>query len=607
MRKLSRFLKPYTKLLVIGPMFKLFEAILELLLPYFMSKVIDIGVARGDEKYIITMGGIMLLTAIVGICCALACQYSASLVSQGVGTDIRNEMFKHIGTFSNAEMDHFGTSSLINRITGDVNQVQLAVAMLIRLVIRAPFLCIGGLAMAFIIDIKLSIIMLVVLPLFVLILILTMKKTVPLYKAVQKSIDRIGLVLRENLSGVRVIRAFARTDYEKERFANRNKEYSDHAMKVGRISALLNPLTNLVLNFAIAAIIWFGGIRVNKGSMTTGEVIALIGYVTQILAALIVISNLVVIFTKAFASAARVSEVLDTQSTITDNVESFNISDKTMNPAKVNQSDYNGNVVNKGESRQNDLLNTDMGMNYDYIVEFKDVAMSYDKSDNYDIENISFKVKRGDTIGIIGGTGSGKSTIVNLILRLYDVQKGSVLVENKDVREYNLHELRGKIGLVPQKSVLFTGTIAENIRWGKEDATMEEIKRAADIAQASEFIERMPEGYNSKIYRGGTNVSGGQRQRLTIARAMVRRPDILILDDSFNALDYLTDANLRKALKLQTNAMTTFIVTQRASTIKSADQIIVLNDGEIAGIGTHEELLDTCEVYLEICQSQEMN
>lgn len=575
MRKLSRFLKPYTKLLVIGPMFKLFEAILELLLPYFMSKVIDIGVARGDEKYILTMGGIMLLTAIVGICCALACQYSASLVSQGVGTDIRNEMFKHIGTFSNAEIDHFGTSSLINRITGDVNQVQLAVAMLIRLVIRAPFLCIGGLVMAFIIDIKLSIIILIVLPIFVLILILTMIKTVPLYKAVQKSIDRIGLVLRENLSGVRVIRAFARTDYEKERFADRNKEYADHAIKVGKISALLNPLTNLVLNFAIAAIIWFGGIRVNRGSMTTGEVIALIGYVIQILAALIVISNLVVIFTKAFASAARVSEVLETQSTITENMESANLSD--------------------------------MSMKDDYIVEFKDVAMSYDKSDNFDIENINFKVKRGDTIGIIGGTGSGKSTIVNLILRMYDVQKGSVIVENKDVREYSLHELRGKIGLVPQKSVLFTGTISENIRWGKEDATMEEIKLAADIAQASEFIERLPEGYNSKIYRGGTNVSGGQRQRLTIARAMVRKPDILILDDSFNALDYVTDANLRKALKLQTNAMTTFIVTQRASTIKSADQIIVLNDGEIAEIGTHEELLDTCEVYREICQSQEMN
>jgi ATP-binding cassette subfamily B protein len=313
--------------------------------------------------------------------------------------------------------------------------------------------------------------------------------------------------------------------------------------------------------------------------MTTGEVIALIGYVTQILAALIVISNLVVIFTKAFASAARVSEVLETQPTITDSME----------PAIVN------NIYEGKHSTE------------DYIVEFKDVAMSYDKSDNYDIENITFKVKRGDTIGIIGGTGSGKSTVVNLILRLYDVQKGSVLVENKDVRKYNLHELRGKIGYVPQKSVLFTGTIAENIRWGKEDATMEEIKLASDIAQASEFIERMPEGYNSQIYRGGTNVSGGQRQRLTIARAVVRKPDILILDDSFNALDYVTDANLRKALKLQTNAMTTFIVTQRASTIKSADQIIVLNDGEIAGIGTHEELLDTCEVYREICQSQEMN
>ncbi len=594
MRKLSRFLKPYRKLLVIGPMFKLFEAILELLLPYFMSKVIDIGVANGDKKYILTMGGIMLLTAIVGISCALACQYSASLVSQGVGTDIRNEMFEHIGTFSNAELDRFGTSSLINRITGDVNQVQLAVAMLIRLVIRAPFLCIGGLTMAFIIDFKLSIIMLVVLPIFVLILMLTMKRTVPLYKAVQKSIDRIGLVLRENLSGVRVIRAFARTDYEKARFAYRNKEYADHAIKVGRISALLNPLTNLVLNFAIAAIIWFGGIRVNKGSMTTGEVIALIGYVTQILAALIVISNLVVIFTKAFASAARVSEVLETKSTITDNMGA-----NTFNFASNNTKD--GTSIQSGSAKKG------MQRKEDYIVEFKDVAMSYDKSDNYDIENITFKVKRGDTIGIIGGTGSGKSTVVNLILRMYDVQKGAVMVENKDVREYNLHELREKIGLVPQKSVLFTGTIAENIRWGKEDATMEEIKLAADIAQASEFIERMPDRYNSKIYRGGTNVSGGQRQRLAIARAMVRKPDILILDDSFNALDYVTDANLRKALKLQANAMTTFIVTQRASTIKSADQIIVLNDGEIAGIGTHDKLLNTCEIYREICQSQEMN
>ncbi len=595
MRKLLCFLKPYTKLLVIGPMFKLFEAILELLLPYFMSKVIDIGVARGDKKYILTMGGIMLLTAIVGIGCALICQYSASLVSQGVGTDIRNAMFEHIGTFSNGEMDEFGTSSFINRITGDVNQVQLAVAMLIRLVIRAPFLCIGGLVMAFIIDFKLSIILIIVLPIFILILFITMKKTVPLYKSVQKSIDRIGLVLRENLSGIRVIRAFARTDYEKKRFADRNKEYADHAIKVGRISALLNPLTNLSLNIAIAAILWFGGVRVSNGRMTTGEVIAFIGYVTQILAALIVISNLVVIFTKAFASAARVSEVFETQPTITDNMELTNeISNIVTNSSVNNQ---------KNETTENYTEN----YTEDYMVEFQDVAMSYDKSDNYNIDNISFKVKRGDTIGIIGGTGSGKSTVVNLILRFYDVQKGAVMVAGKDVRNYNMQELRKKIGFVPQKSVLFTGTIAENLRWGKEDATMEEIKMAADIAQASEFINRMPQGYDSMIYRGGTNVSGGQRQRLTIARALVRKPDILILDDSFNALDYVTDAALRKALKLHMNKMTTFLVTQRASTIKSADQIIVLNDGEIAGIGIHEELLNTCDVYREICQSQEMN
>lgn len=619
MKKLSHFLHPYTRLLVIGPLFKLFEAILELLLPYFMSKVIDIGIAKGDKKYIITMGGIMLLTAIVGICCALICQYSASLVSQGVGTDIRNAMFEHIGTFSNAEMDQFGTSSLINRLTGDVNQVQLAVAMLIRLVIRAPFLCIGGVVMTFFIDIKLSIILIIVLPIFIFILIITMKKTIPLYKAVQRSIDRIGLVLRENLSGIRVIRAFARIDYEKKRFADKNKDYAEHAMKVGRISALLNPLTNLSLNFAIAAILWFGGIRVHNGRMTTGEVIAFIGYVTQILAALIVISNLVVIFTKAFASAARISEVFETRPTITGKEElkatkNYN-SQKTMDITSVSQSNTSSkenpnnmplnpisNIRNNPISKADNFNSTQ-----DYIVEFKDVAMSHDKSDKYDIEHITFKVRRGETIGMIGGTGSGKSTVVNLILRLYDVQKGAVIVDGKDVRLYDLHELRNKIGFVPQKSVLFTGTIAENIRWGKEDATIEEIKMAADIAQASEFINRMPEGYNSKIYRGGTNVSGGQRQRLTIARALVRKPDILILDDSFNALDFVTDAALRKALTQQMKNMTTFLVTQRASTIQSADQIIVLNDGEIAGIGTHKELLNTCAVYREICQSQEIN
>ncbi len=588
MKQLTRFLKPYTKLLIIGPMFKLFEAILELFLPFLMSKVIDVGVTRGDKGYILGIGGIILATAIVGVCFALICQYSASLVSQGVGTDIRNAMFKHIGTLSNAELDKFGTASLINRITNDINQVQLAVAMLIRLVIRAPFLCIGGLVMAFILDIKLSIIMLIVLPVFVLILFLTMMKTVPLYRTVQKKLDQIALVLRENLSGVRVIRAFARTDYERKRFGTRNREYSDNAIRVGKVSALLNPLTSLVMNFAIGAIIWFGGVRVNLGSMATGEVIAFIGYVAQILAALIVISNLVVIFTKAYASAGRVIEVFETKASITDAERAAYI-----------EEDKNQNIFE------------------DIIVEFKDVSMFYkakntendsadSENESFDIEHISFRVKRGETIGIIGGTGSGKSTVVNLIPRFYDVGEGNVLVEGIDVREYSLDVLRNKIGIVPQKTVLFTGTIAENIRWGKEDATDEEIRMAAEIAQASEFIEKMPDGFETMIYRGGVNVSGGQRQRLTIARALVRKPEILILDDSFNALDFVTDAALRKAIKLYTKDMTTFIVSQRASTIRNADQIIVLNEGEIAGIGNHTDLIKNCDVYKEICQSQEM-
>jgi ATP-binding cassette subfamily B protein len=574
MKKLFRFLKPYKTLTIAGATAKLTEAILELFLPFLMSKVIDNGVATGNKSYILLMGGLMLATAILGISFALACQYSASLVSQGVGTDIRNSLFEHISSFSNAEIDNFGTASLINRITSDVNQVQLAVAMLIRLVIRAPFLCIGGLVMAFILDTKLSIILLIVLPVFVFILVYIMKKNVPIYRIVQEKLDQIGLVIRENLSGVRVIRAFAKSDYEKDKFAARNREYADNAMRVGKLSALLNPLTNLSLNFSIGAIIWFGGVRVNAGSMTTGEVIAFVGYVTQILAALIVISNLVVIYTKAFASAGRVVEIFETKASIE-------------NPRNL------GRFFTKTE-------------NNNYMVEFKNVSMSYEPGGNYDVEDISFQIKRGETVGIIGGTGSGKSTIINLIPRFYDVTSGSVLVDGIDVREYDLMSLRRKIGVVPQKSVLFSGTIADNIRWGKTDATEEEIQKAAEIAQAAEFISRMPEGYHTRIQRGGVNVSGGQRQRLTIARALVRRPEILILDDSFNALDFATDAALRKGLKQDTKDMTTFLVTQRASTIRGADKIIVLNDGAIAGIGKHEELINTCDVYREICGSQEL-
>ncbi|MDF2587965.1 MAG: transporter related protein [Anaerocolumna sp.] len=590
MKKLTIFLRPYKKLLVIGPLAKLLEAILELFLPFLMSKVIDKGVANGDKRYVIVMGGVMLITAIAGICFALICQYSASLVSQGAGTDIRNAMFEHIGKLSNSEIDKFGSASLINRITNDVNQVQLAIAMLIRLVIRAPFLCIGGLIMAFILDVRLSIIMLIVLPIFIIILSLTMKKSVPLYRAVQKKLDEIALIIRENLSGVRVIRAFARTDYEEKRFGLKNKEYADNAIKVGKVSALLSPLTNLVMNFSIGAIIWYGGIRVNYGNLSTGEVIAFIGYVTQILAALIVISNLVVIFTKAFASAGRVVEVLETRPSI------------VSSSSKNNDFNMNQNIIKttaKDENERNDN-----------IIEFKDVAFSYKNmgtvtNETYDIESINISIKRGETIGIIGGTGSGKSSIINLIPRFYDVNKGSVLVDGVNVKEYDLNVLRSKIGIVPQQAVLFTGTIEENLKWGKEDATKEEILFAAEISQAAEFIERLPEKYDTLISRGGVNVSGGQRQRLTIARALVRKPEILILDDSFNALDFVTDAKVRKGIKNYTDGMTTIIVSQRASTIRYADKIIVMNEGTIVGMGKHEELLKNCSVYQEICESQE--
>lgn len=575
MKSLLVFLKPYTKLLIIGPLFKLFEAILELLLPYLMSRIIDVGVGNGDREYIFRIGLLMLGTTIVGILCALVCQYSASIVSQGAGTRMRNALYEKIITFSNVELDQYGTPSLINRITNDVNQVQLAVAMLIRLVIRAPFLCIGGLVMIFIIDVQLSMIMVIVLPIFILILIFIMKQSVPLYGKVQVMLDKIALKLRENLGGVRVIRAFAREDNEKEKFGLANNEYAKNMIQVGKVSALLNPLTSLIMNGAVIAVLWFGGVGVNDGRISTGEVIAMIGYFTQILAALIVISNLVVIFTKAYASSKRIIEVLETESSIVDG--------------------HNKGHDDSQVSADNSSYNA---------VEFINVSMQYHSNGEAAIEHINFAVKPGQTIGIIGGTGSGKSTLLNLISRFYDVSEGKVLIYGKDVRAYGLEELRGMIGLVPQKSVLFTGSIAENIRIGKQDATMEEIEQACEKAMATEFILKLKDKYDTKIRRGGVNVSGGQRQRLSIARALVRKPKILLMDDSFSALDYLTDKNVRKAIKYDGEERTTFIVSQRASTIQDADQIIVLDDGEIAGIGVHNVLYETCSVYREICESQ---
>ena len=566
--KFGKYLKPYRVQCTLGPFFKLVEAVLELYLPLLMAQVIDKGALTGDSGYVIRMGGVMLGIVTVGLCCALICQYMASVTSQGFGTELRNAMFSHISRLSQREVDRFGTPSLINRVTGDVNQLQYAVAMLIRLVIRAPFLCIGGIIMALSIDWRLSLVIIAAVPLFVLVIILVMRKTIPLHRTVQGRLDKLTRILRENLSGVRVIRAFARTGEERRRFADSTADHTAAAIRVGRLSALLNPVTQLIMNAAILAIVWFGGVRVEAGGMTTGEIIAFINYVNQILLALIVVANLVVTFTKAYASAGRVLEVLDTQPSVFGGESS-----PDRDPAAP-------------------------------AVEYRNVSFSYGAGDE-ELSNISFAVDKGAVVGIIGGTGAGKSTLMNLLMRFYDVTSGEVLVEGIDVRQYPLEELRDMVGLVPQQVGLFSGTIADNIRWGKEDADDTEVKEAARMAQAAEFIEQKKDGYDTAVERGGANLSGGQKQRIAIARALVRRPAILVLDDASSALDYATDAALRRAIRTGTKGMTVFMVSQRVSAVKDADLILVLDDGRLAGAGRHEELLANCEVYQEICRSQE--
>lgn len=569
MKKLLSFLKPYRLQLTIGPFFKLSEAVLELLIPTLMAMIIDNGVNMSNRPYVIKMGVIMLVIATCGVLFAYICQYSASIASQGFGTDVRNAMYKKISSFSCSDLDKFGASSLINRITGDVNQLQQAVAMLIRLVIRAPFLCIGGLIMAMAIDLKLSVIFMIVIPLFIVVLFLVMFKAVPLYKSVQKKLDALTLVLRENLSGVRVIRAFAGVKREKERFSDSNSDYANTAIRVGKIAALTNPATTIIMNLAVIAVIKIGGIRVNTGNLSQGEIIAFINYLTQILNAMIIVANLVVLYTKAYASAGRVCEVLDAEPS-----------------------------VKYGTEKKTGIADAP-------CVEFKNVSMTYPGSSVPSLENINIKINTGETVGIIGGTGSGKSTLVNLIPRFYDVSGGEVLLNGINVKEYPEEQLRSEIAIVQQRANLFTGTIAHNLRMAKTDATAEDMKKACDTAQASEFVDRLPNGYNTVVSQSGNNLSGGQKQRLTIARALIKESPILIMDDSASALDFATDARLRRAIKEDTAHKTVIIVSQRVNTIKDADKIIVLDDGEIAGTGTHEELIEHCPVYREICISQE--
>lgn len=569
MRKLVKYLKKYKKNVILGPIFKLTEAVFELIVPLVMAQIIDVGIANKDSGYIWKMGGVLVLLGVCGLGFALICQYMASVASQGFGTELRRELYHHINTLSHKEVDEFGTPSLITRLTSDINQLQVAVAMLIRLVVRAPFLVIGSTIMAFMIDAKLALIFVLVIPLVAIVMWLVTTRTIPFFKSIQKKLDKTSLITRENLVGARAVRAFSKQEYEQERFKDNAEDIEKAAVRAGKISALLSPVNAIILNLAIVAIIWFGGLSVNVGDLTQGQVIALVNYMNQILLALVVVANLVVIFTKSAACAARVNEVLDTK------------------PSIEGKETTKGNVDPSAPA-----------------VRFDKVSFSYHDNSEYALEDISFTAGKGQTIGIIGGTGSGKSTLVNLIPRFYDTSKGAVSVCGADVRNYNLGDLRKKIAVVPQKAVLFSGTIRENMKWGGDNITDEQIWRALKISQAYEFVERLDKGLDHEILQGGKNLSGGQKQRLTIARAIAADPEILILDDSASALDFATDAKLRTAVKENCTNMTVFLISQRANTVKNADRIIVLDDGKMVGTGTHKELLQTCTDYCQICLTQ---
>ncbi|MCB2293455.1 ABC transporter ATP-binding protein/permease [Clostridium algoriphilum] len=571
MFKLLKYLKPYRKECILGPTFKLIEALLELLLPTLMALIINNGVSSHNTSYVLKMGGIMCAMAILGFCSSMTCQYFAARTSQGFGTNLRNNLFEHISTFSYVEIDKFGASSLTNRITSDVNQLQLAVAMLIRMAFRAPFICIGAIIMSMLLDLRLALVLIVATPIFGIIIYLIISRTSPLYRKYQNKLDKLGIVIRENLSGARVIRAFAKTRNEEIRFKAANDDLTSTAVLVGKTSALLNPLTTLVMNVAIIAILWASSYHINAGTLSQGTIIAFVNYVTQILLALVALSNLVIIFTKAFASASRVNEILDTVASIKDD----------------------GMQIEKSSHDDNDVS-----------IEFKNVFFAYDSASDCELMDINISINKGETVGIIGTTGSGKSTFINLIPRFYEATKGEIIINGVNIKDYSLKKLRDKISMVPQKSVLFTGSICENIRWGKKAASQEEIIDAAKIAQADEFIKELPNGYNTQVTRGGLNFSGGQKQRLTIARAIIAKPEILILDDSSSALDFATDAALRTELKNCSETMTVLTVSQRASSIKHADKIIVFDDGKIVGVGIHEYLMTNCDIYKEICLSQ---
>ena len=590
MKRLFSYMKDYKLESILGPLFKMLEASFELFVPLVVARMVDVGIRGRDSGYILKMGGVLVLLALIGLACSLTAQYFAAKAATGAATSLRNDLFSHIGRLSYTEIDTVGTSTLITRMTSDINQVQSGINMTLRLLLRSPFVVFGAMVMAFTVDVRSAFVFVVTIPVLCVVVFGIMAVSMPLYKSVQRQLDKVLLTTRENLLGVRVIRAFNRQKSETEKFDRENGNLVRMQVFVGKISALLNPVTYVIINIAVVAVIWVGAEQADSGIITQGKVIALVNYMSQILVELIKMANLIIIISKAVACMNRVDSIFKVESSIEDKGRSG-----SRKPGSQNSGSQNPGPQNSGP--QNPALRIPK-------VEFKDMEFVYAGAKEPALKDISFCAMAGQTIGVIGGTGSGKSTLVNLIPRFYDAASGQVLVDGTDVKQYSLDELRDKTGVVPQKSVLFKGTLRDNMRWGKQDASDEEIYRALDTAQAREFVDSKGEGLDLYIDQGGHNLSGGQRQRLTIARALVRRPEILIMDDSASALDFATDARLRKAIRENTGDMTVFIVSQRATTIKSADTILVLDEGRLAGMGTHKELLKDCQVYREICLSQ---
>ena len=583
MKKLLCYLKGYEKETVLAPLFKMLEALLELFVPLVMAAVIDTGIAHRDSLYIVKMCLLLVALGAVGLACSVTAQFFAAKAATGFSTKLRHELFLHIQGLSYTEMDKIGTATLIARMTSDVNQVQNGVNMFLRLFLRSPFIVFGAMVMAFTVDVKATFVFVVTIPLLSVVVFGIILWTLPLYRKVQGRLDRVLGLTRENLSGARVIRAFNKEEDEKRRYREENDALAGLQKFVGGISGLMNPLTCVIINGAVIALLYTGAFRVDSGVLTQGEVIALVNYMSQILVELVKMANLTVTLTKAAACGNRVQDVLETKSSMEFLPETGMQAQGCTGKALDGRA-----VVTDAET----------------AVEFKHVSLTYAGAGSEALTDISFSVKKGETMGIIGGTGSGKTSIVNLIPRFYDATKGGVFVDGRNVKGYAKDALREKVGIVPQKAALFAGTIAENLRWGKKEASEEELWRALEISQAKEFVEKKEGGLNADVLQGGKNLSGGQRQRLTIARALVRRPEILILDDSASALDFATDAALRRALRTMDGAPAVFIVSQRTSSIRHADKILVLEDGHMAGLGTHEELLKTCPVYQEIHYSQ---